>query len=150
MPSKPRRAAHRNCRELHDVAGTSPYHVPTCRRIGPSEICRAHASIEPSHRRPTALKIGLISDVHADLQALDRVLEDLEAMKVDAILCAGDVVGYGPSPAETVARLSELKIAAVRGNHDRWAIERGAAMIDPYGVGPLAQTTIEYLRSLPP
>lgn len=96
------------------------------------------------------MRIGLISDVHADIEALERVLGHLATMKVDAIQCAGDIVGYGAQPAETVARLFESGIPCVRGNHDRWAIERGAAMIDPYGVGPLSRVTLDYLRRLPP
>jgi putative phosphoesterase len=96
------------------------------------------------------LKLGLISDVHADIEALNRALEHLQALQVDTILCAGDIVGYGPTPAETVARIAECKIPCVRGNHDRWAIDRGAAVIDPYGVGPLSQVTLEWLGNLPP
>ncbi len=96
------------------------------------------------------MKLGLISDVHADIVALDLVLEHLSAHKVDLILCAGDIVGYGPTPAETVARLTERKIPTVRGNHDRWAVERGAALIDPFGIGPLSQATLQDLRNLPP
>ncbi len=88
--------------------------------------------------------------MHADIEALDRALGHLKRHAVDAIYCAGDVVGYGPAPAETVARIVELGIPTVRGNHDRWAVERGAAMIDPYGVGPLSQTTLDALRCLPP
>jgi predicted phosphodiesterase len=60
------------------------------------------------------------------------------------------VVGYGPCPAEVTARLAEERILSVRGNHDRWALERGAAMIDPHGVGPLSCTTLDFLRELPP
>lgn len=96
------------------------------------------------------MKIGLISDVHADIVALDRTLGHLSALGVELTLCAGDIVGYGPTPADTVARISEQKIACVRGNHDRWAIERGAALIDPFGIGPLSRSTLQDLRGLPP
>jgi putative phosphoesterase len=96
------------------------------------------------------LKIGLLSDIHSDIDALDRVLEEMRAHGVEAIYCAGDIVGYGPSPNETVARLVENGILAVRGNHDRWAIDRGAAMIDPHNVGALSDATLDYLRALPP
>jgi predicted phosphodiesterase len=46
------------------------------------------------------MKIGLISDVHANVVVLKAVLEDMG--KVDAILCAGDIVGYKPYPNETM------------------------------------------------
>ncbi len=43
-----------------------------------------------------ATRIGLLSDIHANAVALRAVLDDMEP--VDALLCAGDIVGYGPSP----------------------------------------------------
>ncbi|SMO79625.1 metallophosphoesterase family protein [Halorubrum cibi] len=63
------------------------------------------------------MKVGLLSDVHANLPALEAVLEDMPA--VDVIVCAGDVVGYNPWPAECLARVREVAAATVRGNHDR-------------------------------
>ncbi|ELZ47514.1 phosphodiesterase, MJ0936 family protein, partial [Halorubrum coriense DSM 10284] len=63
------------------------------------------------------MKVGLISDVHANLPALETVLDDMPA--VDRIHCAGDVVGYNPWPAECVERVREVAAATVRGNHDR-------------------------------
>ncbi len=63
------------------------------------------------------MKVGLISDVHANLPALETVLDDMPA--VDRIVCAGDVIGYNPWPAECVERVREVASATVRGNHDR-------------------------------
>ncbi|MEZ3164565.1 metallophosphoesterase family protein [Halorubrum sp. RMP-47] len=63
------------------------------------------------------MKVGLISDIHANLPALETVLDDMPA--VDRIYCAGDVVGYNPWPAECVERVREVAAATVRGNHDR-------------------------------
>ena len=63
------------------------------------------------------MKVGLISDVHANLPALETVLDDMPA--VDRIYCAGDVVGYNPWPAECVERVRDVAAATVRGNHDR-------------------------------
>ena len=63
------------------------------------------------------MKVGLISDVHANLPALEAVLEDTPA--VDRIVCAGDVIGYNPWPAECVERVREVAATTVRGNHDR-------------------------------
>jgi len=48
------------------------------------------------------MKVGLISDIHANLPALETVLDDMPT--VDRIVCAGDVIGYNPWPAECVAR----------------------------------------------
>ncbi|MDZ7701140.1 MAG: metallophosphoesterase family protein [Halobacteriales archaeon] len=63
------------------------------------------------------MRVGVISDVHANLVALEAVLEDLPT--VDALVCAGDVVGYNPWPRACVDRLRELEVATVMGNHDR-------------------------------
>jgi predicted phosphodiesterase len=62
------------------------------------------------------MRIGIISDVHASLPALEAVLAALG--EVDALWHLGDVVGYGPHPDEVVARLAELGAISVKGNHD--------------------------------
>ena len=64
------------------------------------------------------MKIAIISDVHANPQALERVLEDATRCGVEQVICAGDVVGYGPDPAGTVRFLRERNIPTVMGNHD--------------------------------
>jgi len=64
------------------------------------------------------MKYALISDIHANLPALDAVLADIEAVGVDATYHLGDLVGYGPWPNETVARLVERGIPGVAGNYD--------------------------------
>lgn len=63
------------------------------------------------------MRIGVISDIHANLVALEAVIQDMP--DVDAIVCAGDVVGYNPWPAECVEILRERNILTVQGNHDR-------------------------------
>ena len=65
------------------------------------------------------MRIALISDLHANLQALDAVLAHIDAGDdVAAIYHLGDLVGYSSSPNETVARLRERAIAGVGGNYD--------------------------------
>ncbi len=66
------------------------------------------------------MQVGVISDIHANLIALEAVLDDFPA--VDALVCAGDVVGYNPWPAECVDRLAELEVPTVMGNHDRMLV----------------------------
>jgi diadenosine tetraphosphatase ApaH/serine/threonine PP2A family protein phosphatase len=63
-------------------------------------------------------RLGIISDIHANLEALEAVLNALEDATVDQIVCCGDVVGYGASPNECVALLRERGIPSVMGNHD--------------------------------
>src|SRR3954452_19829584 len=70
------------------------------------------------------MRFGLIADVHANLPALEAALEALERERVDAYICAGDLVGYGPHPNETVARVRWLDPICVAGNHDLMALGR--------------------------
>lgn len=64
------------------------------------------------------MKYALISDVHANLPALEAVLEDVGRRGVDATYHLGDLVGYAPWPNETVALLRERGIPGVAGNYD--------------------------------
>lgn len=67
------------------------------------------------------MKTLVISDVHANLDALNAVLES--AGEVDAVLCLGDIVGYGPDPNECIERLSTLpNLTCIMGNHDAAAL----------------------------
>ncbi len=62
--------------------------------------------------------IAFISDIHANLPALKAVLADIAEQGISAIICLGDVVGYGGQPAECVELLRERGIATLKGNHD--------------------------------
>ena len=65
------------------------------------------------------MQLALISDIHANLQALDAVLADIDARgDTHAIYHAGDLVGYSSSPNEVVARLQSRGIAGIAGNYD--------------------------------
>ncbi|MBU3955202.1 metallophosphatase family protein [bacterium] len=67
------------------------------------------------------MKIGIFSDIHANLPALEAVLDFLRD-KVEKYVCCGDIVGYGPYPNECVKKISSLDdIVCVAGNHD-WAV----------------------------
>ncbi len=62
----------------------------------------------------------ILSDLHSNAEALDSVLADARGQGFDRAVCLGDIVGYGASPNEVIARLRELEPAAVvRGNHDK-------------------------------
>jgi putative phosphoesterase len=63
------------------------------------------------------LRLGLISDIHGNLVALDAVLADIEAAGVDQLICLGDVA-VGPQPSEALARIRELGCPVIMGNWD--------------------------------
>jgi len=65
--------------------------------------------------------LAVISDIHANIVALDAVLKDIENNFPEVIeyLCPGDLVGYGPNPTEVITRIIKEKFVAVtKGNHD--------------------------------
>ena len=95
-----------------------------------ARAARGHGPAEPDE-----MKLGLISDIHGDPIALELAWAHLTAMRVDRIVCAGDLVGYGPFPDRVVAFLQERQIPSVRGNHDRWALQRGPGVPDEFGGG---------------
>ncbi|MDK2974327.1 MAG: hypothetical protein PWP08_698 [Methanofollis sp.] len=65
------------------------------------------------------VKIALIGDVHGNLPALEAVLQDARQRGAIAVLDAGDAVGYGPFPDETVRHLRRQRVLSVIGNYDR-------------------------------
>ncbi|MDS0296076.1 metallophosphoesterase family protein [Halogeometricum luteum] len=87
------------------------------------------------------MRVAVISDVHGNRVALDAVLSDMPA--VDGIVCAGDVVGYNPWPAECVAELRERDVPTVMGNHDR-AVASGTA----FRFNGMAAAGVEYTRNV--
>ena len=64
------------------------------------------------------MKIGIISDIHGNLHALQAVAEELEREKVDEIWCLGDVVGYGAFPNECLQWVKENCKYLILGNHE--------------------------------
>ena len=64
------------------------------------------------------MRLALISDIHANLPALEAVLADIAGRSVSTTYHIGDLVGYAPWPDETVALLREREIAGVAGNYD--------------------------------
>lgn len=100
------------------------------------------------------MRVGVISDIHANRVALDAVFEDMP--KVDAVICAGDVVGYNPWPSECVDAMREREIPTIMGNHDRSVVTGtgypGNRMADAgvhHAIDELDDDQTAWLRSLP-
>ena len=101
------------------------------------------------------MRIAVLSDIHANLRALDAMLATLG--EVDALWHLGDVVGYGPDPDAVVERLRERGAIGVRGNHDTAAL--GGPEIAYFNVDArramewtreaIAPTTREWLTAQP-
>jgi diadenosine tetraphosphatase ApaH/serine/threonine PP2A family protein phosphatase len=88
------------------------------------------------------MRLAIISDLHANLPAVQAVLADIDAQKVDEVVCLGDVVGYGPDPIEVTDLAMSRSSFCVMGNHDE-------ALVNPDGAigfnGP-ARRAIEWTR----
>lgn len=83
------------------------------------------------------MRYAVISDVHANLEALGAVLEDVQRRGLRRIVCAGDLVGYHADPEACVALLRAHEVVCVAGNHDRAA----AGLADPRDFGDHARRT---------
>ena len=64
------------------------------------------------------MRLALISDIHANLEALQSTLADIATRDIDRIVCLGDIVGYNANPAECIALIRDANALCVAGNHD--------------------------------
>jgi predicted phosphodiesterase len=85
----------------------------------------------------------ILSDIHANLEALEVVMERA-AGEYDRIICCGDIVGYGPSPNEVTARIRGFNPLIVRGNHEKAAL----GMVDLSLFNPLAKQAALWTRDV--
>jgi len=90
------------------------------------------------------MRYGLLADIHANLDALRAAVVVLRREGVDACLCAGDLVGYGPFPNECVEVVADLGAACVAGNHDLMAL----GLLPDTNCIALARETMKWTRSV--
>ena len=86
------------------------------------------------------MRRALISDIHGNLEALEVVLNDIQAQGISEIYCLGDIIGYGPNPRECIDRVIEHCTVTLLGNHDQ------GAMFDPDGFNVGAERAIFWTR----
>lgn len=84
----------------------------------------------------------ILSDIHANLTALDTVLDAAKGRWEKAV-CLGDLVGYGPDPNEVIDRIRAISSATIRGNHDK-AI---AGIVDADEFNPVARNAVLWTRA---
>ena len=67
---------------------------------------------------------GIMTDIHNNAAALRAVLDRLQQMHCDRIICCGDIIGIGPCPEETVREMIHIPgLISVRGNHEKYLLE---------------------------
>ncbi len=87
-------------------------------RTAPTAQAAATAASAARSAILAGVRVAVVSDIHANLHALDAVLADVDAAGPDEIWCLGDVVGYGANPNECCARVRERAALTLCGNHD--------------------------------
>ncbi|MDR0361793.1 MAG: metallophosphoesterase [Planctomycetota bacterium] len=86
--------------------------------------------------------IALISDVHANLEALTAVIDDIRGQGVRSVVNLGDTVGYGPDPEACIDLVDAACNVTLCGNHDY------AVLYDSEGFNPIAQKAVDYHRHI--
>ncbi len=87
---------------------------------------------------------GVFSDVHANVEALDAIYQELTERQVEKFVCLGDIVGYGPNPNEVVQMIKDKCDICILGNHDNVALQREAHE----HFNPLAQYVIHWTQEV--
>src|SRR3972149_1644699 len=102
-------------------------------RAGSSTGCSTGSTKRRARRPERPVRYAVLSDIHGNLEALEAVLGDATP-RADAVLCLGDIVGYGADPAACVERVAERAQAITAGNHEHG----GAGRLGPHWVQPYA------------
>ena len=96
---------------------------------------------------------AVLSDVHANMEALEAVLERLRGLDM---VCLGDFVDYGAEPNEVIDRLKEAGARSIVGNHDAAALTGDTSLFNPKAAmssiwtrGKLTKESRKYLQALP-
>lgn len=102
------------------------------------------------------MRIGVISDIHGNCDALDAILYIFKKEKVKKIICLGDMIGYFHQSIEVLDKLKNLKISAICGNHEAYLLgylsyspERANIYNLEYVQKSISSTTLQWLSSLP-
>jgi predicted phosphodiesterase len=89
------------------------------------------------------MRIALFGDIHANLEALEAVLEDAANQQATDYVCMGDIVGYNADPAACLERVRAMDCPTVKGNHDEDA--SGLHSLD--SMNPVAASALEWTRN---
>lgn len=84
------------------------------------------------------MPLALVSDIHGNDAALAAVVQELERLHVDRVVCLGDVAQGGPQPAEVIDRLTALGWPVILGNADAFLLE-----VDPDTPEPVTEAQLE-------
>jgi predicted phosphodiesterase len=103
------------------------------------------------------MRIAVISDIHANIEALEAVIADIKKQNVDDTICLGDIVGYGANPNECIDLVKKTCSLTLLGNHDAAAVgllstqhfNIHAKIAIEWTTGNLTPPSQAFLKSLP-
>ncbi len=90
------------------------------------------------------MKTAILSDIHGNMEAFLKVLEDADHSRATQLFCLGDCIGYGPEPNKVLDKIKEYKIPTVLGNHE-------LALLSPRYLSwfnPVARISLEKTKSM--
>ncbi len=88
------------------------------------------------------MRLAILSDIHANLEALEAVLEDAQAQNCGEFICLGDIVGYNANPRECLEIVRSMGCPTVKGNHD----EQASLPQSTRGFNEMAELAINWTR----
>ena len=103
-------------------------------------------------------RFAIISDIHANIDALNAVLEDIRNQQIDEIICLGDIVGYNAAPVECIRAIRDIGCKVVKGNHDHYCSDltvslddfhANAASVIDWTRRMLSDADMDWLKNLP-
>jgi len=99
------------------------------------------------------MKIGVLSDIHGELDALKKALDLFHQLQVETMICAGDLVDRGSEGDKVVELISSLNIPCVQGNHDAMAQKTQEFLArhpnDGLPIEPLSAESVNFLSHIP-
>jgi putative phosphoesterase len=97
------------------------------------------------------MRIAILSDIHANLEAFEAVLQSIDSNKPDAVYCLGDLVGYNVWPNEVINEIRKRGIPTIAGNHDAKAKKVWHDGIEGsnYAYSIIGADEMDYLATLP-
>ena len=104
------------------------------------------------------MRLAVISDIHANLEAFRQVLIDIGKSNIDNMICLGDNIGYGPDPEQVVAMIKAHNIQTVMGNHELAVIDKNyLSLFNPLArksllktIDLLSEETMNFISGLEP
>lgn len=103
------------------------------------------------------MKIAILSDIHGNNEAFQAVLDDIDNVKIDKIVCLGDCIGYGPEPEAVIQKIRHRHIPNIIGNHEmavgdsdhlNWFNPMARKSLEKT-LELLSQASLDYIQTLP-